>query len=387
MQSWTRKIGFSKGVLRLSLPVLICYATAAQAQQTANWRDFEICSECKLELTEVVRLGDVDGLGMIESANPTVTWSAEVGYTVVGPTFFQVFDDNGRFLRRVGREGDGPGEFRGAGDVHVVGGQLVALDYAKRAWVIFDTVGQFVDQRRYGFVGGQFVPVGGSQVVVVAMDRSPSVVGYPLHLVDIESGAPSLHFGSTESWVFTPYAENVKGSMVSRPGTVWWGTAASPRVQEWSVSNQLLRVIEGELPWFPEVTELIDPTQGPPSTLLQSLALDDGGRLWMTVRIADPEWRDVEVIRDEEGPYVPSNRRIDYLDTRLDIFDLQSRRHLGSYFWDNPNGSIFDLGGEPAIRIVEYTEETLPQVVIYRIGWEQQVSEASASPSPDFSHP
>ena len=369
MQSWIGKIGLLQGVLCLSLLVLICCVTAVQAQQTADWKDFEICTECKLELTEVVRLGDAHGQGMIESANPRVTWSAEVGYVVVGRTFFQVFDDDGRFLRRVGREGDGPGEFRGGGDVHVVGGQLVALDYAKRAWVIFDTVGGFVDQRRYGYVGGEFVPVGGTQVVVVDMDRSPSVVGYPLHLVDIESGAPSLHFGSTESWVFTPYADDVKGSMISRPGTVWWGTAASPRIQEWSVSNQLLRVIEGELPWFPRFTEPIDPTREPPSTLLQSLALDDGERLWMTVRTADPGWRDVELIRDEEGPYVPLSRRIDYLDTRLDIFDLQSRRHLGSYFWDNPNGSIFDLGGEPAIRIVEYTEETLPQVVIYRIGW------------------
>ena len=180
------------------------------------------------------------------------------------------------------------------------------------------------------------------------------------------------HFGSRgDARGSGPYANSVRGSVTSRAGTVWWGGAGSPRVQEWSVDDDLLRVIEGELPWFPEVTETIDPTREPPlDSAPRSLALDNRERLWMTTRTADPEWREVELERTPEGWRVPPERRIDYMDTRLDIFDLEEQRHLGSH---RVGLSVREadryLGGEPAVSIVEYTEDMVPQVVIYRVGW------------------
>ena len=155
--------------------------------------------------------------------------------------------------------------------------------------------------------------------------------------------------------------------MTSRPGTVWWGAAGSPRVQEWSVDDDLLRVIEGDLPWFPEVTKTIDPTREPPSTLLRSLALDGRERLWMTTRTADPQWREVELERTPEGWRVPPERRIDYMDTRLDIFDLEGQRHIGSHVWDSPYVRLINLAGEPAVSFVEHNDEMVPQVVVYRV--------------------
>ena len=334
--------------------------------EVIGWSDFELCDSCELGLTEVVRFGDADGPGIIGSEAPRVTWSERLGYLVVGPTFLQVFDDDGKFVRRVGREGDGSGEFGRVADAHVVDGQLVALDHAQRAWSIFNLAGEFIERRSYGHPTGPFVPVGGSRVVVVTMDQSPEVAGLPLHLADIDSGVPSLHFGSRDDdWEDMPYADNVHASVASRPGTVWWGTAGGPRVQEWSVDDELLRVIDGELPWFREVTEVIDPSRAPPSTLLRSLAIDKRERVWMTVRTADPQWREVELERTPAGHRVPPERRADYLDTRLDIFDLDERRHLGRHVWDSPYTRLINLGGEPAVTVVEYTEEMVRKVVVY----------------------
>lgn len=335
--------------------------------ETVNWNDFTICTDCELELAEAVRFGDADGPGTIESVAPKVTWNARLGYVVVGPTYLQVFNDDGRFVRRIGREGDGPGEFSRVIDAHVVGNRLVALDDAQRAWSIFNLAGKFIERLPYGHATGPFVPVGGSRVVVVAMDQSPEVAGLPLHLADIDSGVPSRHFGSWYEWEDTPYADNVQGSVVSGTGTVWWGAAGSPRVQEWSLDDELLRVVDGELPWFPEVTEVIDPTREPPSTLLRSLALDGREHLWMTTRTADPQWREVELERAPEGYRVPPARRAEYMDTRLDIFDLEGQRHIGRFVWDSPYARLLDLGGEPAVSIVEYTEDNGLQVVIYRV--------------------
>ncbi|MDE2652946.1 MAG: 6-bladed beta-propeller [Gemmatimonadota bacterium] len=91
-----------------------------------------------------------------------MTWSARLGYLVVGSTYLQIFDKDGRFARRVGREGDGPGKFLRVVDAHVVDGRLVALDDANRAWSIFNLAGDFVERRPYGYSPGPFVPVGGT---------------------------------------------------------------------------------------------------------------------------------------------------------------------------------------------------------------------------------
>ena len=343
-----------------------------QTHELTNWSNFAICADCELQLTEVVRFGEADGHGVIDGIAPRVSWNEKPGYVVVGSTFLQLFDDDGRFVRRIGREGDGPGEFGRVIDAHVVDGRLVALDQARRAWSIFNLAGEFIEARPYGYRAGPFTPVGGSHVVVVAMDPSPEAAGLPFHLAHIDSGVPSRHFGSGQGRDRNrengPYSDNLTGSVASRPGTVWWGSAGSPRVEEWSTKDELLRVVDGELPWFPEVTESIDPTTDPPSTLLMSIALDGREYLWMTVRTADPGWREVELERTPEGYRVPPERRGDYMDTRLDIFDLEERRHLGRYVWDSPYARLIDLGGEPAVSIVEYDEEMVPQVVVYRVG-------------------
>ena len=344
--------------------------------EVTTWSDFDLCTDCELELTltELVRFGEPEGAGSIESAAPRVSWNEQLGYVVTGSTFLQVFDNDGRFVRRIGQGGDGPGEFSGLIDAHVVDGRLVALDSAKRTWSIFNLAGEFIEARPYGYRAGRFTPVGGSHVVVVSMDPSPEVAGLPFHLAHIDSGVPSLHFGSGQdrdrNRANGPYSDNVTGSVASRPGTVWWGSAGSPRVEEWSTEDELLRVVDGELPWFPEVTESMDPTTDPPSTLLMSIALDGREYLWMTVRTADPGWREVELERTAEGYRVPPERRRDYMDTRLDIFDLEEQRHLGRYVWDSPYARLINLGGEPAVSIVEYTREGVRQVVVYRVEWE-----------------
>ena len=357
--------------LRELLVVGVMWGGPAASQEVSNWRDFEFhhCGRCKLQLTEVARLGDAVGPGLISVANPAVSWSKDVGYLVSALTSVQIFDDSGRFVRTLGRQGEGPGEFRGVIDAHLVDGSIVALDHPKRAWVVYDKGGGFVVERRYGLAHGPFVPVGGSRVVVIAVDRRPSVVGYPLHLVDVNVGTPSLHFGFSGTWLNTPYATTIVGSVTSRQGTVWWGTAASPRVEEWTLDNELVRSIEGNLPWFAEVTEDIDPTREEPSTLLKSIALDHEGHLWLSLETADPDWRDVprEVSGAEGAVVIPPDRWDDYLDTRLDIFDLNARRFLGSHIWDSQNVRLMDLDGEPAVSVLAYTETMVPQVVIYRV--------------------
>ena len=83
-------------------------APALPAQEVLNWGDFELCNDCELEVTELVRLGDADGPGIIEGADVRVVWDEELGYLhfLRLGTRIKIFDHDGTFLREIGGEGN-----------------------------------------------------------------------------------------------------------------------------------------------------------------------------------------------------------------------------------------------------------------------------------------
>ena len=163
------------------LLVLAGSGVQAAAQEVVRWQDFEPCGDAGTELVlhEVMRIGDATGAGIVESDLPRLTWSEEIGYFVLDGrgAWFKVFDQDGRFVRVVGRQGEGPGEFGAVALVRVVQGQIVALDVVRRLWHFFDLDGKYVDQRNLGFSAHWFEPVGGSFVVVAALDLRPPCFG------------------------------------------------------------------------------------------------------------------------------------------------------------------------------------------------------------------
>ena len=344
------------------------FAVTAEAQETTNWRDFEICRDCVLEIQELVRLGDATGPGSIEGDLLTVAWGPTVGYLaleVMSP-IIKVFGSDGRFLRSIGRAGEGPGELAVAVDAHEVEGKIIVLDVRSRSWLSFGVSGEYESKKPYGFTAGKFVPVGNNRVVVFAIDRHPDVVGLPLHLVDLADGQPSLHFGANHSeWIATaPYARSVRSSTLSPPGTIWWGRLGSPAVEEWSLDGTLLSTIEGELPWFTEATKEWTSYEKPQSTtLFAGLAVDAGERLWMLTITADPRWKEDDYVVGK----TPDPDR--YHDVRLDVFDLAGQRHLGRHVWDWGRAVLFDHGGEPMIAVLEYDAVMTPLIVVYNVVW------------------
>ncbi len=68
-----------------------------------------------------------------------------------------VLDTLGNLVRRIGREGQGPGEFRGAAALTLdAGDTLYVADFPKRAFVRFTPSGDFLDEQplHRGFRGG-----------------------------------------------------------------------------------------------------------------------------------------------------------------------------------------------------------------------------------------
>ena len=360
-------------IIRL-LPILLITARALPAQEVLNWHDFDLCEDCELEVTELVRLGDANGPGIIEGEYVRLVWDEALGYLhyIPGDTRIKIFDHDGTFVRGIGGTGDGPGEFRGIGDVDVIDGRIAVLDFDRRAVVILSPTGEYITQHRFEFEPGDFTPVGRDRIVVTSTTWRTRVIEHPLHLMDLASGATTLRFGAANAgaevtglqWNF---GKSVAGSVMSRPETVWWGWIATPAVQEWSVEGELLRDFDGDLPWFPEIYEAPDRAMEPPETLLLGLALDGNDNLWMMIRTADPEWDEVPMVQGRGGPYPAPDTEDDYFDIRLDIFSLSERRHLGRHVWDPWTTALLDHGRHPAAYVLEYSDAMVPQIVVYEV--------------------
>ena len=348
--------------------LILVVTGTTEGQETTDWRDFDICRDCSLNVQELVRVGDPNGPGSIEGDLLTFAWGPTAGYLlleVMSPTV-KIFGADGQFHRSIGRAGEGPGELTVAADAHEVTGTIVVLDVRSRKWLFFSVAGEYKAAKPFGFTAGKFVPVGNNRVVVFAIDRRPDVVGLPLHLVDLADGQPSLHFGANHAeWVASaPYARSVRSSVLNPRGTIWWGSLGSPAVQQWSLDGTLLRTIEGELPWFGEAREAWTSYDDPqPSPLFAGLAVDAGRRLWMLTVTPDPRWNKDEHLPGER----PDLDR--YHDVRLDVFDLANQRHLGQHVWDWGRAVLFDRGGEPMVAVLEYDSLMTPVVVVYKIAW------------------
>ncbi len=95
------------------------------------------------------------------------------------------FDRRGAFIGKVGRRGNGPGEFRSPGLSAVVGERLIVLEREKRRIQVFDT------RLRYA---GEFAVQGGMPVDVVPDGRR----GIAVALYNDTSRAMVLRYGDAE---------------------------------------------------------------------------------------------------------------------------------------------------------------------------------------------
>lgn len=359
---------------RAAAPTLVLLLTAPAlvlGQSTIRWSDFKFCERCTLTSARVLALGERDGPGSVQSDAVKLVAMGGHGYLLqaVGAQSFALFDEEGRFVRAMGRRGQGPGEFTAIlGLSFAAGERVVALDHSGK-WSTFTGTGQLLAEARLiGVLPGDFrLERGDSTAVVARMDRRREAVGFPLHRVDLVTGKVIGRLGATDplTWsVGEPWGTEVligKGEHLD--STVWWGKVGRPHIEEWSTGGSRRRTITGDLAWFVPVTRT-GPPGGAPWSLVTDFAVDGRDQLWLVTLVADPRWQAVR--RGAEGS-IPSAQASMYFDARVDVFDLPSRRHLGFHTWDSHEVRVLQRSGEVMVYVVEASTPTWPRVVLYRI--------------------
>ncbi len=237
----------------------------------------------------------------------------------------RLFDRDGRFVRTVGRQGEGPGEFN-----QVIGmawgpdDNLWIVDPSNNRLSVVDTAGVFVDSHPTiggivmmpwpgGFDDeGQFYTYGVD--TTVEDDFALVMVRHGRDLQPIDSVAPPEYPGEGEhfeirnenSWMMTdvPFTPSIEWSL-GRDGTYWAGLTGDYRIFQLGWGGDTLRSIRREyeplpvtssdleearerLDWFIEAGGKADWSRIPAlKPAFDDFVIDDAGYLWVQM-IAEP---------------------------------------------------------------------------------------------------
>jgi hypothetical protein len=333
-------------------------------------------------VVEELRIGTLEGSGPDLFGNISTFEVDESGNIYVFESQAQelrVFNASGQYIRTIGREGGGPGEFRqGIGLAWAPDGLLWVVDPGNSRISAFDTTGAYVTMKRIlgGYVmmpwpgrfdrAGSFYHYGmdieaerGGRFVMVRFDTLLN----PLDTIRVPRPPDDRYFelhsetGSVTAGI--PFTASIT-SRIGPNGNLWFANTGNYHIYKRSVEGDTSLKISREfeplpvsaeeidsavarLEWFTRQGGRVDRSRFPSvKPVLRSLYLDDEGRVW------------VEPIAESHESGSP-----------IDVFDVDGR-YLGRMHLP------FRLGSIPRFRhgniyAVTFDEVGVPYVVRGRI--------------------
>ena len=322
-------------------------ATPVSARQSV---ELEPCREsCGITLERAQEYGDDSGPATLEGQMGRAWMDASGRVYVSGwwGTNIWVFDRNGDFLRSVGRPGPGPGELGEVSSMVLVDdGVFSILDDKRGQIVTFDWTGALLGQVRtpdWRPIGYQTVHLGGHHAVHQADLRTTDHVGYPLHLVNLETGKIEQSFGSATGERDHESSLEQLSVTPGPDGTVWMASGKGYEVQLWEPGRMVFSM-RRNADWFPGGREDGHGWSKRPRPMVAEMVMDGDSLLWVSLYTEDENWQEASETDDWD----------DYYDTRIEVVDWRRGRVIASgradpvfTSWLEP-GLIGRLGITPA---------------------------------------
>jgi hypothetical protein len=241
-------------------------------------------------VTTIMTFGDTTGEGAI-AGTPTIARDRAGRYyaaTPFGPggALVAVYDSTGRFLTRLGRIGDGPGEFRQPYVVAPMGDSVAIFDAGTRR---INIIGPSLEWARSSATSGLVMSA-------AFLPGGDFVVNWPLPIGDSSRGffqrydrAGQLVRSYEEPRApCEPEACLWEGTFVYRadPGGGIWAARllGELEISRFDSTGRLVRRLALEAPWFPS-----HPSRGAyPREMMVGIAPDSSGHLWLSAFTNDP---------------------------------------------------------------------------------------------------
>jgi hypothetical protein len=240
----------------------------------------------------LVTLGDSSGAGMLETAQNIVTTDSRGRYYVsndVNP-YFWVFDTRGKFIQRVSRRGQGPGEFSRVSSIVIgLGDTIFVCDPNTHQLTVFAPDYRPVRRVDLGVAANFQAAVVGQRLIVNANLRTGTRAGYPLHLYQA-SGQFVRSFGSIAGAYRPDVAFAGRRNVASAGGdAVWSGLVNEYLIERWDTAGRLTISLRRDPDWFKPYDRVETGAAIAPVPLMRSVAQQHDS-LWVIAVVADPQW-------------------------------------------------------------------------------------------------
>ncbi len=290
----------------LLLPLVILAHPPAAAQEVALLTE-DLCTSCSVEITPDVVLG-IDGESVIGLALDIERLSdGRFAIAFDDVTYeFTVFSADGLEFRRVGRAGEGPGEYGHVWFVREHGGRLHVFDRTRRRITVLDRDYEVVGTARVVCLecdaGDMAVLADGTAVLNFSFPAG----GYEryrtleelrganwsfIHIMG-QDGQPQLSMdeipGGTPGLPFRHLVAAPDGSLLSARMLMKY------RIDRWDpATGEHLGTFVRDADWWPADNPASPPAPDVrPPTTMKAMHTDEAGRLWVYATRPTPDWRD-----------------------------------------------------------------------------------------------
>jgi hypothetical protein len=304
------------------------------AQRTLVITTAPECGSCAIRITRIATISDDGGTSIGEGLMLSQNSRGYLFATDISmwPGEVRVFDPTGRYVRRFGRDGEGPGEYRqmppplfGTND------SMLVIDYGLRRITTLTQEGTVAAIHRLPGLPYRLVPTR-SGFVYNGTVADRGAAGWPLvHIT--RGGRITGSFGADQPGL-DPMRPAAFRRVLARSGAehVWSGRINRYVIEKWSVTGTRVltieRVMEGCSPW----EEYSGPATvvRPPCTV-HAIWEDDQRRLWVVLHVPDLHWKRTNfAAKPGDMIRMPRADNNALYDTIIDIIDVEAGIVLAS---------------------------------------------------------
>ena len=285
------------------------------------------CPSCKIVLDPVVTLG--------RSGDPPLTRLTRVavdsrGQFYAAPTYnrgeIAMYDAGGRFVRKFGRPGQGPGEFGGPIHMLRVGpGDSIHVFEGPRHTVLAPALRAFGSVRLLPVLLNDLAFLADGRMVAQQMVVGRGGIGQPLHVIG-DGGRIAQSFAGTDKWDPARLYSGIRPIAPASGNRVWSAHTGAYRVELWEPAGSNSLILVRDASWFQPWEQVIRRSaEGRERPRIVDVAEDRQGRLWVSILVRDPKHRRSRETREVPLTEVDANAEFD---TVLEVLDPRSGRLL-----------------------------------------------------------
>lgn len=291
------------------------------------------CRTCAIRVTRGPRLGEIDGpgsfSGRLRDARQSRGRYIVSQYSHSGGSLY-VFDSTGRFLRRVTREGAGPGESRSLGGFTIGPGDTIWLADALNMRVnVYDPDFRFVrSSTSPGAALAHGLLVTPRWVVANGSIRNSERLGYALHF--LRHDLTLVRSADLDPAGYRPELDRKTLRPMSRrrSGGFWAAEHGAYRIHRYDDSGERVETLFRRVSWFEPHDPGPQHDVSPAKTLIHAIHEDAGGLLWVLMSTSDERnWRSAiqppgTVTRGgHASPYAVITDVARFYDSIIDVID------------------------------------------------------------------